>query len=334
MGKLVQIIVALALLWSGWWWSAATLLDRGIGTWLDDRRAEGWQAEIGAVDVAGFPLALGTSLETLLLADPVAGLAVNAESLHLSVPAYWPGDVTLTLPDTPLRIATPEHILFLSAPQAKAELKLHPGFALQLEQLSARSGPWMLNTSAGNLLSAEDLDAEVTQDAQTAESYRFAMTARGFAPGDLIRSAMLLPEDWPLAFDTLIADVNLRFDLPLGRSTIEDRRPQPRQIAIDRLDLIWGTMRLTAAGALEVNPQGIPDGEVNLRLENWRQLLDLVEKAGTLDARMRGQADLLLTALANMGGDPDTLDLTLTMRNGQMFLGPIQLGPAPLLILR
>jgi hypothetical protein len=41
-----------------------------------------------------------------------------------------------------------------------------------------------------------------------------------------------------------------------------------------------------------------------------------------------------LTLMAQMSGNPETLDVPLTFRNGRILLGPIPIGPAPILRLR
>ncbi|MFK7836429.1 MAG: DUF2125 domain-containing protein [Sulfitobacter sp.] len=333
MRLLIKVCVVLAVLWCGWWWLAATIAERSVTGWFDARRTEGWQAKTRSVEVSGFPLRLGTTVSDIALADPDTGVAFDASALTLSVPAYWPGDVTLRLPEDTVRLATPDGTLTLKAQGAQADLRLHPGTALELEELSAVSGPWQANDLRGNLLSADDLRVAITQDASMPARYRFALDATTLTPGDVIRNALVLPNDWPLSFDAFVADITVLFDLPLDRTTLEDRRPQPRAVDLTEVDLIWGALRLNAKGGLQIAMDGTPDGNLNLRLENWRQILDLAEKAGFVDAGLRQQGELLLNALANMSGGPDTMDLTLAFRDGGMFLGPIYLRPAPKIML-
>lgn len=334
MGRLIKIIVVLALLWCGWWWLAATMVQRGATGWLAERRAAGWQAEVSSLDVAGFPLTLGATAGGITLADPATGVALDASSLTLAAPAYWPGDITLSLPETPLRLVTPDVTLLIKAPGAAADLMLHPGADLQLETLTARSDRWQVNTAQGNLLSGDGFHAEVTQDLMQTDSYRFAIQAQGFTPGDLLRNAVALPADWPLALDALRGDLMVRFERPLDRYTLEDSRPQPREITIQQLDAAWGPLRFNASGRVLVDAAGIPEGEIALRLENWRHMLDLAQGAGILPASQRGQAEFMLSALSNMGGDAETMNVTVAFRQGAMFVGPITFGQAPRLTLR
>ena len=107
MRRLIWIVGLAALAWVGWWWAASTGLHRGLDGWLADRRAEGWQAEVSAMDGGGFPLSLRATMRDLALADPDTGIAVRTQALNVTAPAWWPGDVTLVLDDRPIRIASP-----------------------------------------------------------------------------------------------------------------------------------------------------------------------------------------------------------------------------------
>ena len=333
MRRLVWIFALLAVLWYGWWMLASSMLERSVAGWLTDRRAEGWQADVAAVTMAGFPGRLDMTLESVALADPATGVALDAGELRLSALAYWPGDVTVTLPNTPIRLTTPDISLSVTAQAAQADLRLHPRTSLQLERLSATSGPWTLDAPEGPLLWADDFSAEVIQG-QEAETYRFALNATQLTPGGRIRKTLKLADDWPLAFETFIADVTVTFDAPLDRFTLENRRPQPREIHADRIEAHWGGLRLVAQGMLSVDAEGIPDGQLDLLFENWREALDLAGKNGAVPAGMLPQAELMLSALAYMSDNPDTLDLSIAFRGGAAYLGPISLGPAPRLILR
>ena len=328
------LLVGIAALWCLWWWLAATAVERGATAWLDARRAEGWRAELQELAVTGFPLRLTARAEGIALADPSRGLGVEAEALMLSAPAYWPGDLTLSLPETPIRLDLPLGPFLLRASDAAGALRLHPGTALELEALSLQSGAWELNLPQGNLLSAEALALRLAQLPDAPARYRATLSAQGAMPGDLARGALALPPDWPRAVDRLEGDVTLHLAAPLDRRTLERRLPRPEAIALDGLALAWGPVGFSAEGAVEIDESGMPEGDLRLVVENWPEATARAEAAGWITEARRGQAEVLLNALANMGGGAETLDLTLRFAEGEMFLGPILLGPAPRLVIR
>lgn len=76
-----------------------------------------------------------------------------------------------------------------------------------------------------------------------------------------------------------------------------------------------------------LDPAGIPDGVLSLRVTNWTKLLDAGERAGFLPPSMRGQVDTMLRLLEARGGTPGGLDLDLIFTDGQMMLAGIPLAP-------
>lgn len=328
MRLLIRICVVLALLWCGWWWLAATLVSGGIDDWLAARRAEGWDAQVQETRASGFPLRVATRLEGITVAAP-AGIAVEADRIGISFPTYWPGNVTLSLPDTPVTLRTPAGAFFLKAKEGRASVNLDPGPALELEQVTADAGPWQLNGQGGNLMSAESLQAAATRSKREDAVYEVTLDAEGFAPGDLLRRSLALAEDWPRTFDTLLADLDIRLDRPLDMRSLETEPVQVRAVTIRQIDLAWGDLRFAASGTVEIDAEGVPDGTIALRLDNWRTAVAQAERAGIVTAQARGQAEVILNALANMGGSTETLALDVRFAQGEMYLGQIRLGPAP-----
>ncbi|MEW9919683.1 DUF2125 domain-containing protein [Marimonas sp. MJW-29] len=333
MRRLVWIVVVLAVLWCGWWWVSAQRLERGITDTLVALEAEGWRTELGGVAVSGFPGALEATVTNVALSDDLTGTGLAIDRFDLSAPAYWPGDMTLSVPDRPVVLIRPTGPLFLHPKDAAAVLSLHPGPSLELVTLSATSAGWALETPEGNVLSATELRFGLTQDAEARETYKIELAAASFVPGEVIRTAMALPDGWPQAFEAFWVDVRVTFDRPLDRRSLDERVPQLRQIAILEWDLAWGDLRATAEGAVQFDAGGVPQGEVLLRVERWRDILDRAATAGVVDAGQRVQVELVLNALANLGGSTETLNLPVAFRGGEMFLGPILLGPAPRLVL-
>ena len=334
MRRLVWLAVVFALLWSGWWGFATYSLRSSFEAWFDARRAEGWQAEMVEIRSGGFPMALDTTLADPLLADPQTGVAFETEALRFSAPAWWPGYVTVTLPGDSFSIATPLHKRVVTVAEARADLRVHPGNALEVETVSATAGPWAVAAPEGSVAAAQALRLAMQQDPQTATRYDFAFDAPAFQPGSLPRAAFRIPADWPVTFDSLALDATVDFDRPIDRRTIEDARPQPRQIDLRRAEAIWGDVLLRGAADLEVAADGVLSGEISFQARNWRDILDLAERAEVLPAVLRPQLENILAALARGGGNENALDVTLTLSDGTVFMGFIPLGTAPRLVLR
>ena len=334
MRILIRFLILVAVLWSAWWWLAASVIDRGANAWLSDRRAEGWQAETGAIATAGFPFKLKAEIADLTLATPKTGVALHWDRATVSAPIYWPGYVTLALPNTPIELGTSEAKHQIRVQDGHARLYLHPSPSLQLGYFEARSGAWQLDTPKGRLMAGDDWSMQVIQDAEVSEKYQFHLQLADLRPGDFFRAELAVPAEWPLVFDQFAADLVVTFDRAWDRRAIKAARPQPRMINLRHAKAAWGPIQLTATADLTMNDQGIPDGTAQAMIENWADLLDLAVAGGVVPADIRPQAQAMLGALANMGGDPARLDLTLRFTGNEMYLGPIRLGPAPRIVLR
>ncbi|SFS64679.1 hypothetical protein SAMN04488040_1276 [Sulfitobacter marinus] len=334
MGKLVGILVIVAVFWCGWWALASAGMQRGISKWLDVRRSLGWQADVGGIEKQGFPLRLHAQLNDVAIADPNTGVAARMNQLDISAPTYWPGYVTVALPETPITLVTPDLRATLSAKSAAADLRLRPGRALQLQSLGLSGGAWSLDTATDNIVAADTVDLTMAQQATNTPVYALKLNADNLVPGSLARSFIGLSNDWPAVFDLFTADLMVTFDRVWNRRALEQHRPQPRAIDLRRAHFTWGDIEILATGDLTVDEVGLISGALSVKAENWPALLDMVESAGYLPPNMRPQAEQMLKGLAQMAGKTTGLDLTLSFQEGRMSMGFIPLGRAPRVILR
>jgi len=332
MRKLSVVVALLCAAWCLWWWVASSTLQSGVQAWFDAREGEGWQAELGAVTGGGFPFQLRASLSDIALADPDAGLAVQTDRLDIKAPAHWPGDVTVMLDEGPIVLASPFGRSMLTMQDGQMELNLQPGTALELEALGWTSNQWTISDATGVRVGADTLTLTMTQD--SGPTYDFVARANTFTPGDATRARLRVPNSFPRAFDSLTLQARVTFDRAWDRRALDTVRPQPRQINLHLAEAKWGDLNLKFAADLAVSADGIPDGKLSVQAENWRTMLDFAQASGTLPPALRDQADSVLKVLAGASGNPDTLDVELTMRDGAIYLGFLPIAPAPRLIIR
>ncbi len=334
MGKLVSVIVVFALLWCGWWAVASAGLQRGIVKWVEARRAEGWQADVREIEKKGFPTRLNARLHDVAFADPAAGVAVSMDQFDILAPVYWPGYVTVVLPETPITLASPSLRASLIAKNAQADLRLRPGPSLPVQSVTFKAGAWVLETALGGVAGADDIHLSMIQQSSGQPVYDLKVDTTNMTPGAVPRAFLGVPDDWPLAFATFTADMTVGFDEIWDRRALERRRPQPRTIALKLAKFVWGDVSILATGDLKVDTEGQPTGDVSIKAENWPVMLDMAENAGYLPSSFRPQAEQMLKALAQMTGQTTGLDLTVSFKDGRMAMGFIPLGPAPRIFLR
>ena len=115
---------------------------------------------------------------------------------------------------------------------------------------------------------------------------------------------------------------------------IDQDVPGRRVVDLARAEAAWGDMRLLCAAGLDVTPQGLLNGDVSLQVRNWRDILDLAQTSGYLPQALRPQIENVVQALARGSGNPDALDLTLTIQDSTVYLGFVPVGFVPPLVLR
>src|SRR6056297_4061554 len=335
MRALLVVILLAAGLWSAYWVIGSRATLGAFERWLDARRDEGWVAEAGALGVQGFPNRFDVVLDDLMLADPETGLAWEAPRFQINALSYRPNHVIAVWPDTQ-RLASPLEKYDIQSSDMRASLVLAPDAQLQVDRTALTAETLVIRpvqAEGQTELRALRLAAEHVP-LQNAATYRLGLAAEGLAPSLPWRRTVDPDGSLPDTFDAFSADMTIEFDKPWDRSAIEVARPQPRQITLKRAEARWGRLELQAAGAVSVDTQGLPTGEITIKARNWREILQVSVAAGAISPGLAGALEDGLSLLSQLSGNPNTLDIPLGFRNGRMLLGPVPIGPAPVLRLR
>ncbi|WP_372884086.1 DUF2125 domain-containing protein [Shimia sp.] len=331
MKRLLSVILIAALGWSGYWFVGAKAARNGFEQWFDARQSEGWLAEQSEISVAGFPNRFDTTFDDIALADPETGVAWSAPFFQLLSLSYRPNHLIAIWPDRQ-QLAFPDQKIAISSEDMKASVVLGADPSLPLERSNLAVAALGLRSDAGWAVAADSLQLALHRAPETAHSYRFALSAVGFAPS----TATPLSNGHPLPhrFKTIEADLVAGFDRAWDRRALEEARPQPEWIEIRKAEIVWGDLELHAAGRVTVSPAGYPVGEITLRATNWREIVAIARGSGqippgVLDAIVGG-----LELLSGLAGNPQRLDIPLNFRNGATRIGPVAIAPAPRLVLR
>jgi hypothetical protein len=336
-GKLVRgtgaTLVALALLASAAWGAWALLTERAVRLWLEARAAEGWLVNHGEIGVTGYPLAFRTRIEALELADPETGWLWSLPELRLESAAFRPDRIRVVLPPEQ-HLASPEERLTILSETMVADLEVRPGAAFALDALGAELEALRVESDAGWAMTLPEARLAVTRVPETEALYDVAFTARDLTMPERLRARLdpagLLPE----AVETFDYAAEMAFDRPWDLRAIAERRPQITALDLAELDAVWGGLEFRAAGALQVDAGGVPEGDLALRAENWREMVAMAARAGLFPAQMQGAVEGVLEVVAGLSGDPEVIDARLGFAGGRTFLGPLPVGPAPILRLR
>ena len=333
MGRLIIFILVAAGLWMGYWAFGSITLERALKDWIEQRRSEGWVAEVSDLNVSGFPNRFDTTLTDIVLADPETGVAWRAPFFQLLALSYRPNQVIAVLPPEHT-LSTPLQTMTVTSDQTRGSVYLGAETTLPLESATFIADQLAVVSNAGWRVNLDQARFAIELAPVQADTYRIGAEL----------TALDLPESWdralspggllPSEVETLRLDAEIGFTDPLDRRVIEVARPQITDIDLRDLSLTWGDVVFQATGSLTVDALGQPDGEVDIRAVQWQRLLDMAVASGVLNPGLAPTIERGLNLLAGLSGRDDTLDAPLTFRNGRVSLGPIPLGPAPRIILR
>ena len=330
MIRLVVIFLVGALIWMCWWAFGQLGYEKGLAAWVDDRRNAGWVANYAALDTRGFPNRFDTTLTDIELADPASGVAWSAPFVQFLSLAYKPHQVIAVLPERH-RFSTPFQTVEITHSDARASLFLEASTLLGLDRARLVSSDLKLASTTGAEMSLDEgrFAAEALPGAD--HTYRVGAELLGLVPTDAAKEALDPGGVLPQRIEAMRVDADLTFTAPWDRLAIEEARPQLTRLKLKDLSARWGTVDFRAAGALDVDAAGVATGQITLRAEDWRRILDMAEAVGVLPPSSRGTVE---TALGLLAGPGDVLDVPLNFRDGWISLGIIPLGEAPRLLLR
>jgi hypothetical protein len=328
---LIAVVVLAALGWSIYWVVGARALDRQVEAWLEERRAEGWVAEAVDTAVRGYPNRFDLSLTGLELADPETGLAWSAPFFQVLSLSYRPSHIIAVWPEEQTVSSPFEHIS-VTSDDIRGSLRLRDTASLALEDATFVADAVTLRSDAGWTADLDTGRLAARLAPATDSTYEIGIEALGLIPPESagFDVAGALPDE----IEVLRLDAEVAFTSPWDRAAIEVARPQPTAIDVREIRATWGRLDLRAAGELAVSPEGFPEGQLAVKAVNWREILAVGVASGTVPERLASTIESALQTLAGASGSPDTLDATLSFRNGRVFYGILPLGSAPVLQFR
>lgn len=320
------------------WGGGAMVSETAATRWLNDRQTEGWVANVSDVSVSGFPLQFVTELRDLELADPETGLAWSVASLEFRqdilrldrIEARWPAEQTFASPFERLSVSPAGtdglHLM--------AMLDVQPTNRFALDAIHADTGPLLVTSSEGWQTQWEQGSLIVNRVGDSEATYDVDAQAISMVPPEAWRDRLDPAGVLPTVMDSAGVQATVTFDAPWDMDAVEIARPQVTTLDIEDVSMRWGDMLFRATGVLDVTPGGVPEGDLAVRAENWRAMVELASNAGVVPDRLRTTAEAMLQVLASLSGSEENIDATLSFSNGRMFIGPLPIGPAPSLRLR
>ncbi len=333
MNRLIVILLVISGLWMGYWVVGSTALERGMSAWIDARRAEGWAADVGEIDVAGFPNRFDSTLTDVHLADPETGVAWSAPFFQILALSYRPNQVIAVWPDEHV-LSTPLQTITFTSDRARGSVYLEASSALALDRATIVTDALRMRSTLGWTVTLEEGRFATEQIPARENAHRIGTEMAGLTPSLATRSLLDPAGVLPDTIERVHLDASVGFTAPWDRFALEEARPQVTDIDLQDLSARWGDVTFRAAGSLSVDADGVPEGRITIRAVEWRRLLDMAVATGLVAEALGPTLERALELMASLSGRKDTLDAPLTFQKGFVSFGPIPLGPAPRLLIR
>jgi len=340
MRRKLLILIPLAAVvvvasYTGYWFSLAELVRRGILDWSTARRTEGFTVGWDHYEIGGFPLTLRVTV-----AHPIFGQS-DVE------PGYSAHGPRLVAEAQPWALDQWR----LTAAEG-ARLDIAPGPARPATTVDAAALVGTLVRRGDD--TARESGAEVTLEAERVAIAGQAQLAIAHAAAHAVLPAhrvtshletwlsagiqvagVTLPASVPPLGDTidhLAAAVAVKGSIASGphRQALAAWRDDGGTLEIETIDLGWGDLALTAKGTLALDAALQPVGALASTIRGYNEIIEALVASGSLKAGDAALAKLALGLLAKQRPD-GTYEIAapLTLQNGYAYLGPARLARLP-----
>jgi hypothetical protein len=315
--------------YSVYWWIAAGKIKEAATVWQTSARAQKIDASWQTIRVAGFPFAFRLELGDVVLKDGASNPPSELDAPTLTA-SLRPWNFRVFWLDAPDGLSTT--LGSAAAPLAKVAAQQGTGAIAVADDGGASIwlSLYQAKVSAMTELGARAVHAWLILPPGAAATH--SDTGLGFA---LDIADLGLPAA-PPGFSPTVAElgfgVTLMGDFPTGplRQAAQQWRENGGTVELDHLDLRWGDMQINGSGTLALDNDLQPIGGLSGGVSGFDQLLSGLVAAGRIKASDARVARLALALMAKTGPDgrPE-IAASLTIQNGEMYLGPAKLGPAP-----
>jgi hypothetical protein len=329
-------LVAVFAAYTAFWFIVAARVEDGVAQWAASLRAQNLDLSWGAIRVGGFPLNFRVALSKVRLSD----LAATAPGRELQVPLLSGSASPLNLRSWQLTAPEGLNARANLAAGAVATLSAHRASGSVAIADEGGATLWFSLSEpvaeAGGHFAAHDLDLWLALPPHPPQTH----TERAFGLAADLRGLSLptVPAPFRNPVDEITFGVTAMGSIP-GASSAPAReaaaawRDSGGTIELDHLMLRWQTIGVTLSGTVALDADLQPMGAFSGAVAGYDELLKALVAAGQMRAGDARLAQLALAMLAKAGPDGrPQIATSFTIQNGEMFLGPVKLGKAPLIV--
>jgi hypothetical protein len=269
--------------------------------------------------LSGFPARLDLAMTEFRTESQDGALVWQGEALRLRALVHDPLTLAIDLPKEQMLLFQGMPVQMRSV-AADAQLALDWHIDAPIKSASARLAALDI-AFLGLIHRAEEVQTTLAQADGAATA---TITARMITPDPRLRTKLDPTGTLPAQIDLLALDAVLTLTHPLA---LRRAVPQVQALVLESARLDWGPIRLSASAHLSRDAGQMLNGQVQVQVTGWPDLLALLARADVVRADMVP----LVQGMAAGMTDPATgvLTLPLSVRASQVALGPFVLGQLP-----
>ncbi|MBV9014733.1 MAG: DUF2125 domain-containing protein [Alphaproteobacteria bacterium] len=329
------VIIAVLLLivaaggYTAFWFIVAGKLKQGFAQWAQSEKAQQLDVSWRGLQIGGFPFAFAIELSGAVLRGEGIDPPTEIRMPRLTGSAHpWNFRVW--------HLSAPQGLTVVAGPEAKPVATLTGRAATGAVSAMADGGSrvWLsvdaLSVDSGEKIGMRNADFWVVLPPHAPATHTDSNLALA---ADLHQLKLpRAPSPFHDLLDELALGLTIKGAIPPGppRQAAAAWRDEGGTAELDKLTLHWGQVVVTGSGTLALDGNLQPIGGFSGSVEGYEELMNALVAAGKMKPSDAQLARIGLAMLAKAGPDGrPAITTSFTIQNGEMFLGPAKLGPAP-----
>ena len=327
MRRLTFLVLFIAAAYSAYWFIGSRAVENGTESIIAQARSDGWDLSYTTLNTTGFPSRFDTTVTDLSVSPSGEGWQWSVPFLQVFALSYQPNRIIAAFSnEQSVRIGG--QVIDIESDSLRASAGVSANSDLSFDDATVEVGALAAQSDFGWAVTMDRaLGAFRTQPAAE-NRYDAYFEIEGITlPADVARQIDPSGTLGPVIANTVL-DSAVTFDQPLDRHAFDGvgALPLATNFTLRNFTLHWGQVTVRAQGGFDIDAQGIPDGRITFRSEQWREMIEMMVAAGVIDPSIEPTVMNIASAMALGGG---ALELPLVFKGGAMSIGPLPIGPAP-----
>ena len=322
MRILLWTISFVILSWSAYWVIGAKSIKSELSESIQKFNSGDWSIEYSDAIVRGFPYRFDVTINNLTVKNKKNYLTWTLPYFQILSLSYSPKNLILVWPKEQ-ELKTKTKTINLTSNKMLASIERTnirsydiSKFILEVEGAIVKSSQDLVIQSKSLILAIDKLKVETA-------AYKFGLSSTELS---------VQPSDHRFyglvgLFNTNSLNLNINADVFLDtllRATKKQGYPKITKLNLKEISINSKDLTLTAMGNLETDIQGSPEGDIQLKISDWKQLLSNIKKTGINKKIIES-----LRIFSILSGNQNNLTLDLTLKERKLLLGPLLLGSIP-----